>query len=501
MFKSTDAGDSWRSVGPQNVWITAFAIDPHLPSTMYASGGVAFNGYYLFKSLDGGDSWNQLVIRRDGFPEPYVSALSVDPTNPSILYVAGNRLIKSTNGGRDWVEIDNGLPLNAAVAIYALAIDPASPSTIYVALNGNFTRPGVYRSTDAGLTWAGRYNGMLYGTTQPATLAMDTLTPSTLYSSLGGPLFKSTNSGKSWIETKLQGRILSMAVAPGDPSKLYVGSQQGLFKSDDGGLSSRPLMDGVVLSIAIDAKTPSNVYVGSAGKGADAFVAKLHPTGSPLVYSTYVGGNGDESGNAIAVDSSGNAYVTGETRSTNWMVANAFQPNFGGGSLDSSDGYRLSSGDAFVIKLNASGSALYYSSYLGSIFGEKGSGIALDSSGNVYVSGGTESFDFPTTPGVFQTAGRLGYKAFVIKIGVPRIVSVSIAGNKMIVRGEAFDAGAVVLVDGMQQRTIADDANPTTVLVAKKVLGKIAPGQSVSIQVRNADSTLSNEFAFTRSFE
>jgi hypothetical protein len=88
-----------------------------------------------------------------------------------------------------------------------------------------------------------------------------------------------------------------------------------------------------------------------------------------------------------------------------------------------------------------------------------------------------------------------------MKIGVPRILSVSIAGNKMIVRGEAFDAGAVVLVDGMQQRTIADNASPTTVLVAKKVLGKIAPGQSVSIQVRNADSTLSNEFAFTRSFE
>ena len=55
--------------------------------------------------------------------------------------------------------------------------------------------------------------------------------------------------------------------------------------------------------------------------------------------------------------------------------------------------------------------------------------------------------------------------------------------------------------DGMQQRTTAGDANPTTILVAKKVLGKIAPGQSVSIQVRNADGTLSNEFAFTRSFD
>ena len=86
----------------------------------------------------------------------------------------------------------------------------------------------------------------------------------------------------------------------------------------------------------------------------DAFVTKLNAAGSALVYSTYLGGSGDDDGNGIAVDSSGNAYVTGYTDSTNFPTANAFQAAFGGGS-----------GDAFVTKLNAAGSALVYSTYLG----------------------------------------------------------------------------------------------------------------------------------------
>jgi hypothetical protein len=117
----------------------------------------------------------------------------------------------------------------------------------------------------------------------------------------------------------------------------------------------------------------------------DAFVAKLNPAGSALVYSTYLGGSDVNWGNGIAVDSSGNAYVTGSTTSIDFPIANPLQASFGGGNYD-----------AFVAKLNAAGSALVYSTYLGGSRDDWGFGIAVDSSGNAYVAGITASTDFPS---------------------------------------------------------------------------------------------------------
>jgi Bacterial Ig-like domain (group 3)/Beta-propeller repeat len=122
--------------------------------------------------------------------------------------------------------------------------------------------------------------------------------------------------------------------------------------------------------------------------GGDAFVSKFDPTGSALVYSTYLGGSSGETGYGIAVDSAGSAYVTGVTTSTDFPTEDALQPNYGGGGT-----YY---GDAFVTKINAAGSALVYSTYLGGSGGELASGIAVDSSGNAYVTGVTASTDFPT---------------------------------------------------------------------------------------------------------
>jgi hypothetical protein len=118
-------------------------------------------------------------------------------------------------------------------------------------------------------------------------------------------------------------------------------------------------------------------------------VTKLNAAGSALVYSTYLGGSGLDWGNGIAVDSFGNAYVTGLTDSTNFPTVNAFQAKFGGGDRD-----------AFVTKLSFEGSALVYSTYLGGSGSDSGSGIAVDSSGNAYVTGNTTSSDFPTANAV-----------------------------------------------------------------------------------------------------
>ena len=116
---------------------------------------------------------------------------------------------------------------------------------------------------------------------------------------------------------------------------------------------------------------------------ADVFVTKLSPSGNSLVYSTYLGGNSDEGGHGIALDGSGSAYVTGGTGSTDFPTQNPYQ-------MDQT-GY-----DAFLAKLSPSGNSLVYSTYLGGSLNDFGLSIALDGSGSAYVTGYTESTDFPT---------------------------------------------------------------------------------------------------------
>jgi hypothetical protein len=148
-----------------------------------------------------------------------------------------------------------------------------------------------------------------------------------------------------------------------------------------------------------------NPLQGAKRGDQDAFVTKLAAVGSTLTYSTYLGGGGFyEEGNAIAVDSEGNAYVTGFTTSTDFLVLDAFQAVYRGGY------------DVFVTKLSPAGSAALYSTYLGGTSSESAYGIAVDSSGNVYVSGYTQSKDFPTVS-PFQTSYGGDYSdAFIAKI-------------------------------------------------------------------------------------
>jgi hypothetical protein len=139
--------------------------------------------------------------------------------------------------------------------------------------------------------------------------------------------------------------------------------------------------------------------------GQDGYVAKLSPDGSALVYATYFGDVGLDQGNSIAVDAMGNAYVAGYTQSPNFPVTpTAFNTTYHGG------------GDAFAMKLSADGSSLIYSTFLGGGNQDVGSSIAVDSMGNAYVSGRTESSDFPTTSGAFSTSLAGTVDGFVAKL-------------------------------------------------------------------------------------
>lgn len=123
----------------------------------------------------------------------------------------------------------------------------------------------------------------------------------------------------------------------------------------------------------------------------DAFALKLTASGSTLAYSTYLGGMYDDKGNGIAIDSAGNAYITGWTQSSDFPLAHAIQTTIGGFQ------------DGFVTKLNETGTGIVYSTFLGGHEGESSNGIAVDASGNAYVTGGTSSDDFPTV-NAFQSS-------------------------------------------------------------------------------------------------
>jgi uncharacterized protein (TIGR03437 family) len=158
----------------------------------------------------------------------------------------------------------------------------------------------------------------------------------------------------------------------------------------------------------------------------DAFVAKFDPDGA-LLYSTYLGGElspgasrDDEAGYSIAVDSLQNVYVTGFTSSSSFPTVNAFQNTFGGVE------------DAFLTKINAAGTALVYSTFLGGDRTEEASAIAVDAFGNAYVTGYTFSIDFPITANALQRLYGGNVDAFVTKFnatGSALLYSTFLGGN------------------------------------------------------------------------
>ena len=187
------------------------------------------------------------------------------------------------------------------------------------------------------------------------------------------------------------------------------------------------------------------------GGGSDAFVAKINPTGTGLVYAGYIGGSGSDSANGIAVDRAGSAYVTGYTESN----AATF-PETGGPDLTYNGSY-----DAFVAKINPAGTALTYAGYIGGSAYDSGNGIAVDSAGNAYVTGSTTSTQasFPEVGGPDLTYNGDESDAFVAKVsatGAALIYAGYIGGDrKDYGNGIAVDNAGNTYVAGWTQSSQA----------------------------------------------
>jgi uncharacterized protein (TIGR03437 family) len=204
-------------------------------------------------------------------------------------------------------------------------------------------------------------------------------------------------------------------------------------------------------------------FQGSGGNtilpGGDAFAAKLNPLGTQLVYATYLGGSREEWGTAIAVDEAGRAWIAGATLSPDFPVSNdAHQSKYGG--LREDEVFHV--GDAFLAQLNASGTGLVYSSFVGGFGDDYAAGVAVDRLGNTYVSGGTTSLNLPVTANAAQrqyggaaiSPIPLG-DAFVLKLGngstpppSPPVVTLQSVASAASYVGNGVSPGEVVVLTG-----------------------------------------------------
>jgi len=234
--------------------------------------------------------------------------------------------------------------------------------------------------------------------------------------------------------------------------------------------SGNVLLTGVTNSS--DFPTTAGAFQTTRSSQSDVFVSKLNATGSALIYSTFIGGSKDDTSLGIAIDSTGNAYIGGFTRSSDFPTTKgSLQPALA--SLSCSDtlafGNQLSAcPDAFVTKLNSTGTALAYSTYLGGSKIDFATSIAVDSNGSAYVTGGTDSTDFPTTANTYQstyTGGSCGpstathpcAQSFVAKLspaGDALAYSTYFGGNgDTLASGIAVDSSNSAYVTGFSNST------------------------------------------------
>jgi len=284
VLKSTDGGATWSAsnAGLTYLNVNALAIDPATPSVLYAATAGA-----LFKSTDAGGTWMNTLGQN-------AASVAVNPSDPLTVYAGTtNGVFKTTNGGASWSLSNNGFP-NFLVWVWSLAIDPITPSTLfasieYAAIGVNDYQ--VYKSTDGGSTWSDSSTGLSVLSIIPA-LAIDPVTPSTLYAGQNPGVFKSTNGGATWGVSRsglpFGPTPYALAIDPVAPSVVYAGlgadiygagRDGGVYRSVDGGGSWGLTLPGpsIVRALAINPSMPSTVYAGAFKDESNAFVTKISP--------------------------------------------------------------------------------------------------------------------------------------------------------------------------------------------------------------------------------
>ena len=251
VYKSTTGGENWFPVnsGLSNLNIRSLFLDPSSNNRLIIATDSG-----LFKSTNGGNSWTNIS-------SIVSTCLIYDPTTPQVVYAStfGQGIYKSTDNGQTWNPINNGL---SATTINTLTIDSAQPGILFA---GSFNK-GVYKSTDAGETWTQTSTGLTEQNIR--CLAVDPLSSNTVYCGTSNGLFKSSNGGQTWVVsgTGIESYYINCLAFSTAASPLYLGTQGGLYKTEDGEVWSA-INNGIkghtINSISIDQVSRKNIFVGT----------------------------------------------------------------------------------------------------------------------------------------------------------------------------------------------------------------------------------------------
>lgn len=310
LYQSTNGGADWQATSDfvgGNMYGVAFSP---AGGTVYAS-----NFDLVYSSPDSGSTWTY-----QGEAPCAAANLAVSPSNPTTLYLGYSCGAQSIDGGQTWVTLNGALD---GAFFNAIAIDPKSQSIVYAA-----TSSGLYGSTDGGQSWSALN---MAGLQSPnvTSVAINPTKPADMYAVVNGNVYASTNSGGTWNlkSTGLTAHVNSLALAPSKPAVLYAGTSAGVFLSSNSAASWKAAgetSDSISL-VAADALQSGTAYAATS-VNPDAFVTEINPTGTEVLYSTYLGGSGLDYALGIGLNSSGNAFVTGSAQSPDFpSTKGAFQ--------------------------------------------------------------------------------------------------------------------------------------------------------------------------------
>ncbi len=389
-------------------------IDPALAFSTYLGGSA---GEYA--TAVAVDAEGNVYVTGDTWSTDFPTLNPLQPTNKgdnifiAKLNAAGTGLIYSTYLGGSSTDLAFGIAVDSAGDVYVAGSTSSSDFPVRNAFQGTYK--GIGTSSNGFITKIDPTGGMLVYSTYLGGSAIDTLHglaidgmgSAYVVGETSSPDFPIANA----LQSTLKGRINAFI------SKLSIDGTSLVYSTYLGGTGADQ-----ATAIALDSS--ENVYVTGTTNSLDfptvnpfqsanhvsingnstptGFVSKLNAAGGALMYSSYLGGSGFELVRGIAVDNQGNAYIVGQTGSTDFPTVNAFQSTNNATT-------RLGGGTAFITKINSTGDALMYSTYLGGsgggngLIGDDAQAIAVNSSGDVFVGGVTASTDFPTVNPVQST--------------------------------------------------------------------------------------------------